>query len=176
MSAEYDLSFHSMGSDVRLLIGAPLRASAPPPTAAGWRERAYVEDFAARLSRFRAGSELCALNDDPRTVVPCSPLLRTAVRAGLWAAERSGGLVDPTLVGALERAGYAASRDGTTPASLRQALAVAPRRRPARSNPARPWRRIAVDDAAGVVRQHGGRTRDRKDHSDHGGVRWRTYQ
>jgi FAD:protein FMN transferase len=151
MSVEHELTFHSMGSQVRLLIGRPLLASDPSPLAAAERERAYIEDFAARLSRFRADSELSALNSDPRTCVPASPLLLAAVRAGLWAAERSGGLVDPTLLGALERAGYASSRDGYAPAPLEQALAAAPRRRPARAHPAQRWREVSVDEASGTV-------------------------
>ena len=151
MSFEHENTFHSMGSDVRLLIGRPLLASDPPPGVAAERERAYVESFAARLSRFRADSELSALNRDPRTCVPASPLLRTAVRAGLWAAERSDGLVDPTLLNALRRAGYESSHDGSVPAPLEEALRTAPPRRPARANPARLWRKISVDDRAGAV-------------------------
>ena len=41
--------------------------------------------------------------------VPASPLLRRTVAAAHWAAERSGGLVDATLLGELERHGYAGS-------------------------------------------------------------------
>jgi FAD:protein FMN transferase len=63
----------------------------------------------------------------------------------------TGGLVDPTLVGAIERAGYARSRDGASPASLAEALAVAPSRRPASPNPHAAWRSIVVDDRAGVI-------------------------
>ena len=96
-------------------------------------------------------SELSALNRDQRSAVPASDLLRAAVRAGLWAAERSGGLVDPTLVQALRRNGYAKSMDGAVPASLRQALAAAPPRRPARPDRYAPWRRIKVDDERGVI-------------------------
>jgi thiamine biosynthesis lipoprotein len=140
-----------MGSDVRLVIGGRLDPSQLPPEAAAERERAYVEDFAARLSRFRADSELCALNDDPRERVPCSALLLTAVRAALWAAWRSGGLVDPTLVGALERAGYASSLDRARPAPLHDALLHAPARRAAASNPHMPWRQIGVDERSGTV-------------------------
>jgi thiamine biosynthesis lipoprotein len=151
MSVEHELTFHSMGSDVRLLIGRPLLASAVPPPRAAERERGYVEDFAARLSRFRADSELSALNRDRRRHVPASPLLRAAVRAGVWAAERSDGLVDPTLLGALRRVGYGSSLDGLAPASLEQALAAAPPRRPARPHPARLWREVLLDDHAGVV-------------------------
>lgn len=156
MSFEHEQAFHSMGSDVRLLIGRPLLSSDPPPEVAANRERAYVESFAARLSRFRSDSELSALNRDPRTIVPASPLLRAAVRAGLWAAERSDGLVDPTLLNALRRAGYESSHDGSVPAPLGEALRTAPPRRPARANPSRRWRKISVDDHAGAVcRPHG---------------------
>ncbi len=151
MSGEYDMTFRSMGSDVRFLIGAPLLTSAPDPCTAGERELEFVEDFAARLSRFRNDSELSALNNDPRDRVPTSPLMRAAVSAAVWAARRSGGVVDPTLVGEIERAGYVSSLEGSTPASLADALAGAPPRRPARPNPLERWREISVDDAEGVV-------------------------
>ena len=151
MSREVDYIFHAMGSDVRLLIGPPLRPGAPRPSTAADLEREFVFTFAGRLSRFSHDSELSALNRDLRVKVPASGLLRAAVRAGLWAAERSGGLVDPTLVNALERCGYSSSLDGAEPAPLRQALAVAPPRRAARPNPQSRWRRILVDDDAGVI-------------------------
>jgi thiamine biosynthesis lipoprotein len=73
------------------------------------------------------------------------------VSAGLWAVRRSGGLVDPTLVRALERSGYDHSLDGVAPASLREALAQAPARRAARPNPSALWRRMIVDDEAGTI-------------------------
>jgi thiamine biosynthesis lipoprotein len=153
VSEPADIVFHSMGSDVRLIIDAPLRAGRPGAAEAAAREQLYIEDFALRLSRFRADSELSALNADPREEVPASPLLRTAVSAGIWAAERSGGLVDPTLVGELERAGYAASHDGREPASLREALAAAPPRRAARPRPDARWRQIEVDNERGTIRR-----------------------
>lgn len=151
MTAELDYTFQSMGSDIRLLIGRPLDPRAPAPLQAADRERAFVLDFAHRLSRFVPNSELSMHNRDPRARVPASPLLRAAVRAGTWAAHRSGGLVDPTLVRALERSGYATSRDGIRPASLPDALAAAPPRLPARCQPGGAWRRIRVDDEARVV-------------------------
>lgn len=151
MDDELDYTFHSMGSEVRLLIGRPLQPGAPPPLQAADRERAYVYSFAQRLSRFVADSELSALNHDPRHTVPVSPLLRAAVGAGLWAAERSGGLVDPTLVQALEQAGYAQSLDGAVPASLQEALDAAPPRQPAQPHPASRWRSVVVDEDAGTV-------------------------
>ena len=151
MTAELDYTFRAMGSDVRLLIGPPLAPGAPEPLSAADRERAFVLGFGHRLSRFAPDSELTALNTDPRRVVPASGLLRTAVRAGIWAAERSGGLLDPTLVRALERTGYRASLDGVAPASLSDALAGAPDRAPARPDPSSRWREITVDDQAEVI-------------------------
>jgi thiamine biosynthesis lipoprotein len=151
MGLQLDYTFRAMASDVRLLIGPRLRRTAPAPLDAADREKAFVLEFGRRLSRFVPDSELSALNRDPRVVVPASPLLRAAVRAGLWAAERSGGLVEPTLVGALERAGYTASRDGVMPASLRAALEGAPARRPAGPDPRSRWREIVVEDAAGTI-------------------------
>jgi len=106
-----------------------------------------------RLSRFDAGSELSRLNANPETAVPAGSLLRAAVAAALHAALLSGGLVDPTLLGALRRAGYSESRAHVQPASLARALSSAPRRRPARPATAAEWRSVEVDDRAGVIRR-----------------------
>jgi thiamine biosynthesis lipoprotein len=151
MIGELDYTFRAMGSDVRLLIGDPLLPSCLSPLEAADRERAFVWNFSDRLSRFRPDSDLSVLNRDPSWSVPAPPLLRAAVAAGLWAAKRSGGLVDPTLVGALERSGYDRSLDGVRPASLREALAHAPPRRPAQPDPAARWSRVVVDDEAGAI-------------------------
>ncbi len=151
MSAQADISFHSMGSDVRLIVNSPLSRSFAPPAAAVQRERSYVEDFARRLSRFRPDSELSALNGDPAHEVPASLLLRTAVSAGIWAADRTGGLVDPTLVSELERAGYECSMDGCTPAPLSEALRHVPQPTPARPCAESRWRTIEVDNEAGTI-------------------------
>jgi thiamine biosynthesis lipoprotein len=151
MGDELDYTFHAMGSDIRLLVGQRLASAAPEPLAAADREREFVFSFAQRLSRFALDSELTALNRDPRRRAPASTLLRAAVRAGLWAAQRTDGLVDPTLVQALQRTGYRTSLDGAAPASLRDALAGAPARRPARPNPAQRWRDVVVDDDTGAI-------------------------
>ncbi len=148
--SEHDVSFDAMGSHVRLLIGEPGPELAPAAEAAE-RTRRFVAEFDAALSRFKSGSELCALNADPRERVPASPLLRQAVAAGLAAAERSGGLVDPTLVGEIESAGYVASRAGMNGLPLGEALAVAPPRRPASPSPERRWRLFEVDEEAGEI-------------------------
>jgi thiamine biosynthesis lipoprotein len=147
---EHDVIFDAMGSHVRLLIGEPGPGMAPAAAAAE-QARLFVVEFEQALSRFRPSSELCALNEDRRERVPASELLRTAVKAGLAAAERTGGLVDPTLVGEIESAGYVASRAGLPGAPLGAALAEAPPRRPASPSPEARWRRFEVDDEAGTI-------------------------
>jgi len=145
LAGEHDVTFPCMGCTFRLLAGSP------DPVAALAAARAELEGIDARLSRFRPDSELCRLNADPRETVPASPLLRATVRAALWAAERTGGLLDPTLVGALERAGYASSLAGATPGPVAAALHSAPSRRPASPHPEARWRAVRVDDAAGTI-------------------------
>jgi FAD:protein FMN transferase len=116
--------------------------------AAAVREaRRTLLDAHRTLSRFDPDSELSRLNVDPRRVVPASPLLRQLVAAALAAGLRSGGLVDATLVGEIEAAGYAESRDfdgdagqGTTPPP-----------RPAAPNPRANWCALGVDGSAGTV-------------------------
>jgi len=135
-----DVSFRALGTDVRLI------AAGRGAGAAVARARAEILSYHERLSRFLPGSELSALNADTRSVVPASALLRDAVRAGIWAARRSGGLVDPCLLDALEAAGYERS--------FERGAAVAPPSGPwrsARADPARRWLHIAVDDAAGTI-------------------------
>jgi thiamine biosynthesis lipoprotein len=148
--SEHDVQFDAMGSHVRLLIGEP-GPGMEPADAAAERARRFVAEFDARLSRFKPESELCAFNADRRERVPASELLRAAVRAGLAAAERSGGLVDPTLADEIESAGYVGSRAGVAGAPLAEALAEAPQRRPAEPNPAARWRDFEVDDEAGTI-------------------------
>ena len=57
-------------------------------------------------SRFRADSELMAVNAAAGATVPVSALFVEAVRTALTAAEQTGGDVDPTLGGAMVAAGY----------------------------------------------------------------------
>ncbi len=153
MTGEHDVTFRSMGSEVRLIVGRPLRGADLPAPQAAEAQRRYLERYAATLSRFDPRSELSRLNADPRDEVPASPLLRELVRAALWAAWYTDGLVDPTLVGELEAAGYPASLEHHPSASLQEALAAAPPRRPAAPSPLGRWRTVEVDDDAGVIRR-----------------------
>lgn len=139
-----DVTFRCMGTSVRVVAQSTGRVE---------EVQRYLRTFDAVLSRFRPDSELCALNADQRETVPASPLLRVAVRAGLWAARSTDGLVDPTLVGALEDAGYAASMAGAHSRPLGDALSHAPARRPATADPGSRWREVEVDDELGVIRR-----------------------
>jgi len=131
-----DESFAALGSTVRLIGSEP----------AVQRARADVLDYHERLSRFLPTSELSALNADARSTVPASPLLRSAVRAGLWAAAFSRGLVDPCLLDALEAAGYARSYERST--EINRPCGPF---RAARPHPAARWRQVRVDADAGTI-------------------------
>jgi FAD:protein FMN transferase len=136
-----DESFPTMGTVVRIVRDAD----------GGVDVQSLLAEIDRRLSRFDAGSDLSRLNADPRACAPATSLLRAAVAAALRAASLSDGLVDPTLLGALRRAGYRESRAHVAPASLPRALAIAPPRRPARPDPAARWRTVEVDDSAEVI-------------------------
>lgn len=143
-------AFDCMGTRISFWIDAAIGARANIAMAAGER---LLHDFDRRLSRFRPDSELCALNSDPSVEVAVSPLLARLVSASLDAARQSDGLVDPTLVDAVEDAGYRTSLAGVNPASLAEALASRPAVAPAGPDPAARWREIDVDTSRLVVRR-----------------------
>ncbi len=144
---------HTMGTEVRLYVGAALDNGLPDPESAAAQIEADMHEFDRCLSRFRPESELCRLNRDPGEQVPASGLMREAVQAGLWGAERTGGLVDPTLLEPLQSLGYAGTREGVPTPPLSVALAAAPDRRTAGPNPRAAWRSIEVLDDAGAIRR-----------------------
>jgi thiamine biosynthesis lipoprotein len=138
--ANADATFRALGTDVRLIAEGLNAHSA----VAGARDA--LLDYHRRLSRFLPDSELCALNADARAVVPASPLLRAAVRAGLWAAEQSHGLVDPCLLDALESAGYVDSFESGAPPPPPSGPV-----RAAGADPAQRWRSVLVDERTGTI-------------------------
>ena len=142
-----DVTFRCMGTAMRLVVDGAHAAGAAE------NAQAWLEAADRRLSRFRPDSELSALNADLRSEVLVSVVLRAAIGAGLWAARTTNGLVDPTLLPALRSAGYTRSLVGCAHASLRDALAAAPRRAPATPHPARIWRRVVLPDHAARVRR-----------------------
>ena len=97
-----------------------------------------------QFTRFDPASELSRLNADRREAVPVSFLLARLAQTAVAAAEVTDGLVDATLLGELERAGYRDDlREPALP--LIDALRVAPPRAAAAGRPGAPWRALSVD-------------------------------
>jgi thiamine biosynthesis lipoprotein len=133
-------------------MGTEIRVACTGPTASRRSQRALaaIRRVERHLTRFDPASELSRLNADPRDAVPASAVLRDGVRSALWAARHSDGLVDPTLLGDLERAGYRTSITGTRRNGPTAAPVPYPAR-PAQSSPAAAWMDIGVDDDAGTI-------------------------
>jgi FAD:protein FMN transferase len=103
--------------------------------------RAEVSALDDACSRFRDDSELARLNAAGYANV--SPLLLEAIQTALDAARKSGGLVDPTVGGALRALGYdrdfdVVVRDGASPEI--------------RLVPASGWQSVGVDAEESTVR------------------------
>jgi thiamine biosynthesis lipoprotein len=114
------------------------------------RAKRRLLDWHEQFSRFEPDSELSQLNGDPRETVPVSAVMARFLESACSAAELTGGLVDPTLIGELERGGYA-EHFQRAPLPLAAALSVARAREPAGPNPEARWRSVAVDRRAGMV-------------------------
>jgi FAD:protein FMN transferase len=114
--------------------------------------RRCLENWHRRFSRFVASSELSRLNADPRDVVAVSTTMTRLIETVRAAAEATGGLVDGTLLGEIEAAGY--TGDLGAPLPLELALRLAPPRRPAAPNPRSRWPEVALDGWE-VHRPHG---------------------
>ncbi|MDX6625507.1 MAG: FAD:protein transferase [Solirubrobacterales bacterium] len=148
MSFEAHLAFPCFGATAAVHVRAATELQGRRATELA---RLHLLDAHRRLTRFDQKSELSRLNRDPRAEVPASPLVRRLAAAVRVAGERSGGLVDATLLDAIEAAGYTDSlgeRSGKTPS---QPVRESGDRAAGRSNPAANWRRIQVDERAGIV-------------------------
>jgi thiamine biosynthesis lipoprotein len=143
-------SFDLFGGRVSVIVEgtSSLGRAAPLATLLA---QAQLADVHRRLTRFDPASDLSLLNADTHMVVPAGRLVRRLARAVVQAGARSGGLVDGTLLGDLEQAGYASSRAGAAGLDLRDVIAGAPAPRPARANAARAWASIAVDDGERTI-------------------------
>ena len=149
MSAEAHRTFPCFGGTVAVHVRG---ADAADGDAAAERARRRLLAAHRDLSRFEPESELSRCNRDPREAVPASPLLRALAATVASAGEASDGLVDATMVGAIERAGYReslAETGGTL--ALAEALAAAPPRHAAAADPAARWRDVGVDEEEGTV-------------------------
>ena len=70
------------------------------------RAAKWLDAYEARFSRFKSTSELSALNASAGEPFVASPQLFRLVELSLELARRSDGLFDPTILRALEAAGY----------------------------------------------------------------------
>ncbi len=126
------LEFRAMGSQMLALIDS----DAAEARAALAQVPHWFATWEARLSRFRADSELMLVNRAAGQPVAVSDTLWAVLRVALDAAHDSGGLVTPTVLSAVEQAGYDRSFD-TLPSALAPAAA------PATAAP--DWRAIRLD-------------------------------
>jgi FAD:protein FMN transferase len=143
-------SFRCFGATCAVIVEGPGPAGGSAADAIAAARRSLL-GWHQRFSRFSATSELSRLNADPRPEVPVSGLMGRLVEAVVEAGERTGGLVDGTLLHDIEAAGYLG--DLRRPLPLELALGLAPRRRPAGPSPRAGWRQLTYDRAAGVVRR-----------------------
>lgn len=111
------------------------------------RVRTLFERHEAALSRFRPESELCALNRSQGHPFSVSPLLCDILANALDWSARTGGLFDPTIIDALEAAGYDRTFDD---------MAASGPRRSASGDAAGRWRDIKIDSATRTMRMPGG--------------------
>lgn len=132
--------------------GVLVTGSGPAGTAreAAAKARQSLLVWHGQFSRFEPDSELSRLNSDPGETAAVGPVMSRFVEAALGAAAMTGGLVDPTLLGELDQAGYSRHFD-STPVPLRTALALAPPRGAAAPSPRAQWRQVVVDRRAGTV-------------------------
>jgi FAD:protein FMN transferase len=141
-------TFACFGSTVTVIVSGAGPAGTPAAAATIVKRR--MLDWHAQFSRFEPSSELSLLNADPRETVPVSPVMGRLIEAILAAARDSGGLVDGTLVGEIEAAGYGEDFTGAS-VPLAHALELAPPRVPGRPSPRAAWQQVVVDRDAGTV-------------------------
>jgi len=132
--------FRAMNSDILLAAEGPQENVARGLGLA----RAFIAAAEARLTRFSDQSELAQLNRSAGTWFNASEELFDIVREARVFIDQRGGLFDPTVLDALENAGYDKSMDEI------RAHGVAPRRAPAK-RVTHDFRAVQFDDAARAI-------------------------
>jgi thiamine biosynthesis lipoprotein len=116
------LEFRAMGSQMLAVVdGETERAEARLAETPRW-----FEDWEESLSRFRPESELSRLNRSAGNEVPVSRVLWAVIDAAIRAAQSTGGIVQPTVLGAILAAGYDRSWDSMVSGSAAVAVLEAP--------------------------------------------------
>jgi thiamine biosynthesis lipoprotein len=100
-------AFRAMGCQMLAILDSEASwASKRLAEAPGW-----FDDWERHLSRFRNDSELMQLNQRAGALILVSDVLWDVIQTALQAAQRSQGLVTPTMLTQLELAGYDRSFD-----------------------------------------------------------------
>jgi thiamine biosynthesis lipoprotein len=94
-------AFRALGTTAEVLVTEPDRLGAAVELL-----HAELDAIDAACSRFRADSEISRLHENAGRQVRVSPLLAEALGVALRAARLTGGLVDPTVGGAVRALGY----------------------------------------------------------------------
>lgn len=144
MSDEHIIGVDCFGARCTIAV-----ARSEPSVGAAVGAAQFLLECHSRLSRFLPESELSRLNADPRETVAVSPLMRDFAIAARRAAELSDGLVDPTILPALRRAGYTASMQGSIRLTAPQGSEIAGR--VGRPDPAARWADIEIDPVACTI-------------------------
>ena len=112
-----EIEFRAMGSDAHVIVVGG-------PNDAAERARARIDQLEQRWSRFIADSEISLLNQYAGQFVEVSDDTRLLVELAIEAWRISGGSFDPTVLGAVIRAGYDRSFEalGDAPAAGVSAL------------------------------------------------------
>ncbi|MEA2144003.1 MAG: FAD:protein transferase [Solirubrobacteraceae bacterium] len=146
-------TFTCFGGNTTVIVGGAGPLGEPGEAVTVARDLLLV--WHAAFSRFKPESELSSLNRDEGTSVAVTAIMARFVQAVVDAAQATGGLVDATMLDAIEAIGYRTERFRGSLA-LPLALALAPPRRPAGAHPDRRWRTIDVDlDTSTVTRPPG---------------------
>ncbi len=140
-------AFACFGSRCTVIVADARVADARAAVA---QARRRLLEWHRQFSRFEPDSELTRLNDAFEETVAVTPMMRRVVEAAVSAARETGGLVDPTLMSEIERAGYDSHFEGDG-LPLAVALALAPDRAPGGPVPDARWRRVSTDRRAGTV-------------------------
>jgi thiamine biosynthesis lipoprotein len=134
-------SFRCMTTEIELFLDA---GDAQLASAALQSAERLFQEVEARFGRFRPGSELVQLNRTQDETLRVSPDLAELVELALAAARASDGIFDPTVIDALEAAGYDRSIELIRTGGTHPPRRVAPQ-------PGR-WRQVVIDTTGGTVR------------------------
>jgi thiamine biosynthesis lipoprotein len=134
-------SFLCMTTEIELFVDAD---DARLASEALRSAQCFFQEVGARFSRFRADSELVQLNRTAGEAVRVSPDLAELIELALAAARASDGVFDPTVIDALEAAGYDRSIELIRQGGTHPPRQVAPQ-------PER-WKQVGVDATGSTVR------------------------